>query len=33
MYQVMEKVDSAGNVIGFSVRRVSSLKKTEVALR
>jgi hypothetical protein len=31
--QVMEKVDSEGNVIGFSVLRVSSLKKTEVALR
>jgi hypothetical protein len=32
---VMEKVDSEGNVIGFSVLRVSSLKKTplEVALR
>jgi uncharacterized protein YuzE len=32
--QVMEKVDSEGNVIGFSVLRVSSLKKTplEVAL-
>lgn len=33
--QVMEKVDEDGNVIGFSVLRVSSLKKTplEVALR
>lgn len=33
--QVMERVDEAGNVIGFSVLRVSSLKKTplEVALR
>ncbi|HEV2177132.1 MAG TPA: DUF2283 domain-containing protein [Terriglobia bacterium] len=32
---VMEKVDTQGNVIGFSVLRVSSLKKTplEVALR
>ncbi len=32
---VMEKVDSEGNVIGFSVLRVSSLKKAplEVALR
>jgi uncharacterized protein YuzE len=26
--QVMEKVDEAGNVLGFSVLRVSSLKKT-----
>ncbi len=25
--QVMEKVDEAGNVLGFSVLRVSSLKK------
>jgi uncharacterized protein YuzE len=33
--QVMEKVDQEGNVIGFSVLRVSSLKKAplEVALR
>ncbi|MGH9352082.1 MAG: DUF2283 domain-containing protein [Terriglobia bacterium] len=33
--QVMEKVDEDGNVIGFSVLRVSSLKKAplEVALR
>jgi hypothetical protein len=33
--QVMERVDEEGNVIGFSVLRVSSLKKTplEVALR
>lgn len=33
--QVMEKVDEDGNVIGFSVLRVSSLTKTplEVALR
>ena len=33
--QVMEKVDQDGNVIGFSVLRVSVLKKTplEVALR
>ncbi len=33
--QVMEKVDSEGNVIGFSVLRISALKKTplEVALR
>jgi uncharacterized protein YuzE len=32
--QVMEKVDEEGNVIGFSVLRVSSLKKTplEVSL-
>ncbi len=32
--QVMERVDEAGNVIGFSVMRVSSLKKAplEVAL-
>jgi hypothetical protein len=32
--QVMEKVDEAGNILGFSVMRVSSLKKTplEVAL-
>ena len=32
--QVMERVDQDGNVIGFSVLRVSSLKKTplEVAL-
>jgi uncharacterized protein DUF2283 len=32
--QVMEKVDDQGNVIGFSVLRVSSLKKTplEVSL-
>jgi len=32
--QVMEKVDEAGNVLGFSVLRVSALKKTplEVAL-
>ena len=31
----MEKVDREGNVIGFSVQRVTSLKKTrlEVALR
>ena len=25
--QVMEKVDEAGNVLGFSVQRVSQLKK------
>ncbi len=33
--QVMEKVDQDGNVIGFSVLRVSALKKAplEVALR
>jgi uncharacterized protein YuzE len=33
--QVLERVDEAGNVIGFSVLRVSSLKKVplEVALR
>ncbi|MGH9455313.1 MAG: DUF2283 domain-containing protein [Terriglobia bacterium] len=33
--QVMEKVDENGHVIGFSVLRVSSLKKAplEVALR
>ena len=33
--QVMERVDEEGNVIGFSVLRVSSLKKTplEIALR
>ena len=33
--QVMERVDEEGNVIGFSVLRVSSLKKTplEVVLR
>ena len=34
--QVMERVDEDGNVIGFSVLRVSSLKKKtplEVALR
>jgi hypothetical protein len=32
--QVMEKVDADGNVLGFSVLRVSSLSKTplEVAL-
>jgi uncharacterized protein YuzE len=32
--QVMKKVDQEGNVIGFSVLRVSSLKKTplEVSL-
>jgi uncharacterized protein YuzE len=32
--QVMEKVDQEGNIIGFSVLRVSSLKKTplEVSL-
>lgn len=32
--QMMEKVDEAGNVLGFSVLRVSALKKTppEVAL-
>ncbi len=32
--QVMEKVDEAGNILGFSVMRVSSLTKTplEVAL-
>ena len=32
--QVMEKVDEVGNVIGFSVLRISSLKKIplEVAL-
>jgi uncharacterized protein YuzE len=33
--QVMEKVDQEGNVIGFSVLRVSALKQAplEVALR
>ncbi len=33
--QVMERVDEAGDVIGFSILRVSSLKKLplEVALR
>jgi uncharacterized protein YuzE len=33
--QVMERVDEDGNVIGFSVLRVSSLKKAplEIALR
>ena len=33
--QVMEKVDQDGNVIGFSVLRVSAIKKTplEIALR
>jgi uncharacterized protein YuzE len=33
--QVMEKVDEEGNVIGFSVLRVSALKKTplEVSLQ
>ncbi len=33
--QVMEKVDQDGNVIGFSVLRVSALKKgpLEIALR
>ncbi len=33
--QVMERVDQDGNVIGFSLLRVSSLKKVplEVALR
>lgn len=33
--QVMEKVDESGNVIGFSILRVSSLKKAplEIALR
>jgi uncharacterized protein YuzE len=33
--QVMEKVDEQGNVLGFSVLRVSSLKKTplEVSLQ
>ncbi len=32
--QVMEKVDEAGNLLGFSVMRVSALRKTplEVAL-
>lgn len=32
--QVMEKVDEAGNILGFSVMKVSALKKTplEVAL-
>jgi uncharacterized protein YuzE len=32
--QVMEKVDSQGNVLGFSVLKLSSVKKTplEVAL-
>jgi len=32
--QVMEKVDAQGNVVGFSILRVSSLKHTplEVAL-
>ena len=32
--QVMEKVDAAGNILGFSVMKVSALKKTplEVAL-
>ena len=34
-YQVMEKVDQEGNIIGFSVLRVSALKKAplEIALR
>ncbi len=33
--QVMEKVDQDGNIIGFSVLRVSALKKAplEIALR
>jgi uncharacterized protein YuzE len=33
--QVMERVDEEGNVIGFSILRVGSLKKTplELALR
>jgi hypothetical protein len=33
--RVMEKVDEQGNILGFSVLRVSSLKKTplEVALQ
>ncbi len=33
--QVMEKVDEEGNIIGFSVLRVSSLKKAplEISLR
>jgi len=33
--QVMEKVDQEGNIIGFSVLRVSALKKAplEIALR
>lgn len=33
--QVMEKVDQEGNILGFSVLRVSSLQRTplEVALR
>ena len=32
--QVMEKVDEAGNILGFSVMKVSALQKTplEVAL-
>jgi hypothetical protein len=32
--QVMEKVDEVGNILGFSVMKVSALKKTplEVAL-
>jgi len=30
--QVMERVDEEGNVIGFSVLRVSSLKKTPLAV-
>jgi len=32
--QVMEKVDEAGNILGFSVLKVSALKRTplEVAL-
>ncbi len=32
--QVMEKVDETGNILGFSVMKVSALKKTplEVAL-
>ena len=32
--QVMEKVDEAGNILGFSVLKVSALRKTplEVAL-
>jgi uncharacterized protein YuzE len=30
--QVMEKVDEAGNVIGFSVLRVSALKKAPLEI-
>jgi uncharacterized protein YuzE len=33
--QLMEKVDEEGNILGFSILRVSSLKKTplEISLR